>query len=585
MFDRLISRRRKALRRKNRGLRVEALETRKLLAGDVMASLSDGVLSVEGDSASNNVVIRSIQREQQDTTVVNDGTTSVFLDLDLLQAAAGLTLVGADGTVPPAEGNFQVGFDITEASTFQFSTDSGFELLGGAIEHTGTVTLALAGEEPTEITIGDFSIGFDESRVSDIASGFFVADTVSLNIPVFDLSPPGEVDFDSPELTIASTDLLVSPELAVALAGEDSGLAGADVGDAQVDALTVAFQQREVVGGKTSVFLNTDLLAEAAGLELTGANGTAVPAQGPFQVAFEISGETDFEFSSGNSFAPVGGSIEHTGSVTFNEELELGNFSIGFDGSREGGSGFFVQDTISLNIPLFDIATPGAVDFQDPSLVISQADLLVSPELAAALGNEALVGAAVGSAQVDAIADSLKEELIQVSGRNRFGRTSVNGGRTAEFSAEAVDSVFVDLGRGSDLVNVRGLDIAGDLQIDLGSGFFNYAVINGSVIGGELGIEGGSRFDGVSVNRSSVGDLSIDTGAGTDFVSLNRTHVARDADINLGSGWFDSLAIWHSEVDGDATLSGGRGRFDRLSSAFSTFGTISINGFERRRFF
>ena len=576
---------------------VENLEGRRLLAGDVAASLVGDTLEIVGDNSANNVLLRTIQREQADTRIVNDGTTSVSLDFDLLESAAGLTFDSASDDVPPATG-FAVGFDITEASTFQFSTESGFELIGGAIEHAGTVTFL--NTDGDLITLGNFTIGFDAERVSEEASGFFVADTASVGIPVFDLSPPEVLDFDDPNLVIASTDLLLSPELATALAGENSGLDGEDVGDARVDATVVDFQQREVEDGKTSVFLDTDLLEEAALLRLTGASGTAEPAVPvdpageDFLVAFDISDDTDFQFSFGNSFAPVGGSIEHTGSVTFEllenpgdesgTEIVLGDFSIGFDPSREGVSGFFVADTLSLNIPLFDIAGP-AVDFSDPTLVVSGASLLVSPELANALAAPALTGEEVGAAQIDAVVDAIEKDFIQVTGRNRLGRTTINGERRVEFPAEAVDSVFVDLGRGADLLNVSGLHVTGDLTIDMGAGFFNYMIVNRSEIGGKLDIRGGAGFDGITVNRSTMADLAIDSGASNDYVTVSQSEVAGDADIDLGAGWFDSLVIWRSSVQGDATLSGGSGRLDRFASVFSSFGSLTLNGFERRRIF
>jgi hypothetical protein len=572
-------------------LQAENLEQRQMLAGDVVASLTGDELRVIGDQFANSVQLRSVEREVADTRIANDGVTSVSLDLKTLEDAAGLRLASTAGTVPPAD-TFQVGFDITEASTFQFATENGFELIGGSIEHTGTVTFEIIGPEASSVTLGDFSIGFDASRISDLASGFFVADTASGGfLPVFDLSAPGVVDFADPDLTIGDVDLLLSPELAELLAGEGSGLAGADVGDAQVDALTVAFQQRQVEDGKTSVFLDVPLLSAAAGLEVIALNGTASPAEGLFQVAFDIADSSDFQFSFGNTFAPIDGTIQHTGSVVlsapFAERLELGNFSIGFDAARAVGdaSGFFVADTLTVNLPIFDIGLPGLVAFDDPDLVIDEAQLLVSKELAGVLEKPELIQAAVGLARIDAITDSFSEEFFQVIGRNRFGRTTVNGAASAEFSASSIRDIRIDLGGGSDVANVRDLALTGDLTIDLGSGFWNYAVVNLSNIGGELSIDGGSRFDGITVNRSSLGSLSIDSGAGTDVVTLNRTHIAGDAHIDLGRGWFDSLSVIRSEVEGNAEFDGGRGFFDRVDVFFSSFGSLSVDGFERRRLF
>ena len=166
--------------------------------------------------------------------IVESGVTSVFLDFPLLEEAAGLTLVSADSEAEPFSEDFQVGFAITEDTDFSFST-SPFSPLEGTIEHSGTITLAL-GE--AQVTVGEFSIGFDASRVSETASGFFVADTLedALGLEVlFDISAPGVVEVTGDELEISDADLLLAPELATALALPE--LAGADVGDTRIDAI------------------------------------------------------------------------------------------------------------------------------------------------------------------------------------------------------------------------------------------------------------------------------------------------------------------------------------------------------------
>ena len=165
---------------------------------------------------------------------VDSGTTSVFFDLPLLESAAGITLVGTDTTGEPASDDFQVGFPITEDTDFTFEIDPVVPV-SGSFEHSGTVTLGL-GE--TDVTIGDFSIAFDETRISDTASGFVVADTTddALGLEVlFDVGIPGDVTGDTESLTIADKDLLIAPELAEAL--DDTALTGADVGDFQIDAV------------------------------------------------------------------------------------------------------------------------------------------------------------------------------------------------------------------------------------------------------------------------------------------------------------------------------------------------------------
>ena len=86
----------------------------------------------------------------------------------------------------------------------------------------------------------------------------------------------------------------------------------------------------------------------------------------------------------GGELTPLSGFITHTGTVTFNDEVTVGEFEIGYDGDRvsqeTGATGFYVKDTFSVNAVLFDIAAPDAVELQDPDFTVGPADLLVSPE-------------------------------------------------------------------------------------------------------------------------------------------------------------------------------------------------------------
>ncbi|MEL6222451.1 MAG: hypothetical protein AAFR31_07400 [Cyanobacteria bacterium J06627_8] len=337
------------------------------------------------------------------TFLVESGVTSVFLDLPLLDSAAGLSLTGADSDAAPFSIDFQVGFTITDETDFEFTTDP-FSPVGGSIEHEGTVTFNDA------ITVGDFSIGFDANRVSDSASGFFVADTIEdngLDI-LFDLGIPGTLEVSDDELTIADADLLLAPEFASALGLSE--LTGADVGDARTDADLI--EQFTVEAGVTSVFLDLPLLESAAGLSLTGVDSDAAPFSSDFQVGFTITDETDFEFTA-DPFSPVGGSIEHEGTVTFNDSITVGDFSIGFDADRvsDSASGFFIADTLEGNglEILFDLGIPGTLETSDDELTIADADLLLAPEFANALGLSELTGADVGDARTDAL---LTDEAI-----------------------------------------------------------------------------------------------------------------------------------------------------------------------------
>jgi hypothetical protein len=171
----------------------------------------------------------------------------------------------------------------------------------------------------------------------------------------------------------------------------------------------------DVVGGQTSVLLDTNTLSAAASLDLSGVAGdTIAPGElGAGSVAFPINPRdaaslpTTFSYDAG--LANFGGTIEHTGSVLFNSDtVEVGNFTIGFDANRATGnnSGFFVESTTGIAAILFDVEAPSGLVADGTGLQIT-ANLLVSPEFAGfltdnGLASTNLTGADVGDAFVNA---------------------------------------------------------------------------------------------------------------------------------------------------------------------------------------
>lgn len=163
----------------------------------------------------------------------------------------------------------------------------------------------------------------------------------------------------------------------------------------------------QVEGGQTSVLFGNGALA-SLGLEITSVTPNVTGDLGPNSVAFGINPrnaigdalDTTFIYDSPD-FAPFSGAIEHSGRVQFNDSIEVGDFTIRAAGGRPAGtSGFVVESTFGLTGILFDIANP-IIEAFDNSLVIA-ADILVSPELAGILGNEAAAGADGGMALVAA---------------------------------------------------------------------------------------------------------------------------------------------------------------------------------------
>jgi hypothetical protein len=190
---------------------------------------------------------------------------------------------------------------------------------------------------------------------------------------------------------------------------------GALVGAALI-AAGAAGQSVRVIGGQTNVALDFDTLASAASLELSGVSADVIsPGAIPGSVAFSINARdasnlpTTFSYDPSDFLGSFAGTIEHSGSVFFNNDaVEVGNFTIGFDIARAVGdnSGFFVESTAGIAAILFDIGAPSTLNPGASTLEIG-ADLLVSAEFGAFLFDNGLsasnlAGATVGSALVQA---------------------------------------------------------------------------------------------------------------------------------------------------------------------------------------
>jgi hypothetical protein len=238
---------------------VEALETRRLLAGNVTATLSPaGVLRVTGDAEANRINLRVIDETVAGRATVRSGTTSVALDTTLLESAAGLTLSSANSAGTAANG-FAVGFPISPDTDFTYDT-SPFAVQRGAIRHTGTV-----GFNDNAIIVGNFEIDFDPNRATGDNSGFFVRDTVGGLGILFDVASPQGLSASDSAFTVTSSDLVVSPEFAQVLLAQNlatADLTGADVGDARIDGLAATTVRAVIeITGQDSTTINSGTAA------------------------------------------------------------------------------------------------------------------------------------------------------------------------------------------------------------------------------------------------------------------------------------------------------------------------------------
>jgi hypothetical protein len=176
------------------------------------------------------------------------------------------------------------------------------------------------------------------------------------------------------------------------------------------------FNSSTVRSGVTSVSLDAKTLKDATGLEIAGTNNTVTPTNG-LAVGFSIKPNSSFIYTSQNGFTPIGGTIEHSGTVSLKADplgtVTVGDFSVGYDAARKSDkeSGFFVRDTVDTDAILFDVSNPKNLSADRNSFKVSGADLLVSPEFNGFLNqkgltNQNLTGADVGDVAINAISKS-----------------------------------------------------------------------------------------------------------------------------------------------------------------------------------
>lgn len=183
-------------------------------------------------------------------------------------------------------------------------------------------------------------------------------------------------------------------------------------------AVSAHAQIHHVADGTTSLAFDSELIEATTGLVLTSTADTVPPYSGAYDVGLALTAATDFWFSS--DFTMAGGSLEHWGSLTFNDGVDdfiVGNLSIRYDPTRMSAlySGLYVVDTLGGYGELFEVG-----HFADPlisgsSVLVGPAALYISSELGATLlangfSQTDLTGLEIGTAVFDGTIGAVPDE-------------------------------------------------------------------------------------------------------------------------------------------------------------------------------
>jgi hypothetical protein len=184
-------------------------------------------------------VLLALPFAAQATSVqVDDGQTSVVFGFGALESI-GLQITGIDGATiaPGALGPNSVAFPIDPSTTFVYAPGT-FLPFDGAIEHAGGINLTDIASSTVALTLGDFTIGFDDNRIggpNPDATGFFVKDNIDTGAILFDITNPVIEAFEN-SLVIAA-DIAISQELSDFLNSQglvSQNVTGVDAGAALV---------------------------------------------------------------------------------------------------------------------------------------------------------------------------------------------------------------------------------------------------------------------------------------------------------------------------------------------------------------
>ena len=171
-------------------------------------------------------------------------------------------------------------------------------------------------------------------------------------------------------------------------------------------------QSTELTGGTISFDLDEDELM-AVNLMFFGTMDSVPTTRGDEFIGFNINSRGDaispttFAYeANGTDLTPVSGTIESTGSISFNSgATSFGNIRLGFDEDRITGpnSGFFGESTAGTFTGIvFDVSNGSNINALTSSLTI-EGDIFLSPELAGAIPGST-AGTNIGTFAIDATA-------------------------------------------------------------------------------------------------------------------------------------------------------------------------------------
>lgn len=517
----------------------ESLERRALLAGDVLANLNSGVLTLTGDTEANSLTV--VQTGAGAYTVTGVGTT--------INGVANLEFTGLTGGL-----NIDLG---AGADAFTFT---GLPL-GGAIEaaFSGAVNIqgGLGGDSiafENANTTGDVTIngGDDDdtlvvTNVNSDANITIRAAAGADSVTVTSVQAGGNLAVRS---GIGDDEVFVTDAIATNMTVR-TGL-GEDI--VELDSLSVDghldVNTTLIVGGSAAdadeMVVSTDL-ADVDRVDITASNSASFIME--VGAESDIVGISDFSATGNVSLHLSSGhdSLTLTTASMNNLTLSLGSADDTVVAIELSVAGNLAVDanTGSDNVTIGAGSVGGVGTLEVDSTIA---------------GNfSALMGAGDDQLYVLNVAVSGSSDLRAHAGHDSVG---VQGGAFAPLT--------IDTSTGDDSVGVGSAHLGGSTNIRLGAGIDELAVVSVS-LGGDVSIEADASSDDVVMAEvTGSGNISAVLGAGNDKFEISDSTFAGDIEVN-GQAGHDTISLETSTVT-HATVNGSTGD-DNV-----TFLTMVVNG-------
>jgi hypothetical protein len=465
---------------RQRKLRLEFLESRAMLAGNVSVSVSGGNLVIRGDNADNGVLIQQIDADSYAVTGISVGTETTITD-----GGANVSGGGANGTA------------IADGVTGDVNIDlrGGDDILGVGNDVDALVALALEFNPELVLDVGD-AVSLEGTLSVNDDLTIRTGDGEDLIGVIANVDDVADIDSGRHDDGLGVINSTIGNDL---LIRTNSGVDGALVRETGIDDLL------SIITSNDADLVQIETAFTRRAVIDTGSGDDAVIVN-----AFDVDREIVVVTASGEdavnmqSFSAGTNLVVNTGS---HDDVEVSLTSFNVDGAvtvvtGSGNEGFVelvafdarnvVLDTGSGNDGNFELPVTVANANIDDNLTVvtgSGEDIVLVANVG--VGDNLVVNTGAHTDTLDVVDSDVGRDAVIVLGSNSSGAQEIEF--LTVFNVNVDRNAVIDAGSGRDFVIIEGSSVDGRLTAVMGSGD-DFLHICTSTAGGAT-LNGGSGDD------------------------------------------------------------------------------------------